>query len=98
MTSKENNKYLTTTIGRVKWFNTPKGCGIITITDGKYSGNDIFVHHSSINSESKQYKYLVGCEYVELDIFENTENSGKLYTKNIKGVKGSKLLCEYTME
>ena len=45
--------------GRVKWFNNKAGYGFITITDGFRLDTDIFVHHSIINVENQQYKYLV---------------------------------------
>ena len=55
-------------LGRVKWFNNKAGYGFITVTDGAQSGSDIFVHHSAINVENQQYKYLVQGEYVEFDM------------------------------
>ena len=48
-----------TLTGRVKWFNNKAGYGFITVTDGSRSGSDIFVHHSGINVENQQYKYLI---------------------------------------
>jgi CspA family cold shock protein len=55
-------------LGRVKWFNNKAGYGFITVTDGPKSGTDIFVHHSAINVENQQYKYLVQGEYVEFHL------------------------------
>jgi CspA family cold shock protein len=45
--------------GRVKWFNNSAGYGFITVTDGDKSGSDVFVHHSALEVESQQYKYLI---------------------------------------
>ena len=61
-------------IGCVKWFNNKEGYGFITIKEGNKSGTDIFVHHSSINVENQQYKYLVQGEYVEFKL-ATMENS-----------------------
>ena len=48
--------------GTVKWFNNQKGYGFIT----PESGNDVFVHHSAIQSEG--YKTLDEGQSVEFDI------------------------------
>ena len=48
--------------GKVKWFNNQKGYGFIT----PESGNDVFVHHSSIQGEG--YKTLEEGQEVEFEI------------------------------
>ena len=50
------------TQGKVKWFNDQKGFGFITGD----SGQDIFVHHSSILAEG--YRSLKEGEAVEFDL------------------------------
>ncbi len=48
--------------GSVKWFSDQKGYGFIT----PESGNDVFVHHSSIQGEG--YKSLAEGQQVEFEI------------------------------
>lgn len=48
--------------GKVKWFSDQKGYGFIT----PESGNDVFVHHSSIQGEG--YKTLAEGQAVEFQI------------------------------
>ena len=50
--------------GTVKWFNDSKGYGFITPEEG----NDVFVHHSSIQGEG--FKTLAEGEQVEFEITE----------------------------
>ena len=82
-------------IGRVKWFNNVSGYGFITVTDGKHSGTDVFVHHTSIIVNNSQYKYLVQGEYVSFSL-ANVVKDGKdaLNAVNIRGVGGGMLMCE----
>jgi cold shock CspA family protein len=82
-------------IGRVKWFNNVSGYGFITVTDGKHSGTDVFVHHTSIIVNNSQYKYLVQGEYVSFSL-ANVVKDGKdaLNAVNIRGVGGGILMCE----
>lgn len=81
------------TTGIVKWFNNKTGYGFITINSGPDNGKDIFVHHSSINVEKKQYKYLVQGEYVEFEIIP-VNNKHQHQSHNISGINGGKLMCE----
>ncbi len=48
--------------GTVKWFNDQKGYGFITPEEG----NDVFVHHSSIQGEG--FKTLSEGDNVEFEI------------------------------
>lgn len=50
--------------GTVKWFNDKKGYGFITPEEG----DDVFVHHSSIQGEG--FKSLSEGEQVEFEITE----------------------------
>lgn len=81
-------------VGRVKWFNNKTGYGFITITDGLRSGLDIFVHHSVINVENQQYKYLIQGEYVEFDLVKVESSKHEWQASNVSGINGGKLMCE----
>jgi CspA family cold shock protein len=81
--------------GRVKWFNNKAGYGFITVTDGPKSGSDIFVHHSSINVDHEQYKYLVQGEYIEFALNDtNCVANHDVQACDVSGIKGGKLMCE----
>jgi CspA family cold shock protein len=81
-------------LGRVKWFNNKAGYGFITVTNGAQSGSDIFVHHSAINIEQQQYKYLVQGEYVEFDMIKTESEKHEWQASHVSGIKGGKLMCE----
>jgi len=84
--------------GRVKWFNNKAGYGFITVTDGDKSGTDIFVHHSVINVENQQYKYLVQGEYVQFNIIPTGGGKHEFQASNVSGINSGKLMCETRLE
>ena len=53
--------------GTVKWFNSTKGYGFIT----RSNGQDVFVHFKAINSEG--YKKLDEGDQVEFEIEEGAK-------------------------
>lgn len=81
-------------LGRVKWFNNKAGYGFVTVTDGARSGTDVFVHHSAINVENQQYKYLVQGEYVEFDLIKVESDKHEWQASRVSGIRGGKLMCE----
>ena len=52
--------------GTVKWFDSRKGYGFITVEDGE----DVFVHYSAIQGDDEEYKNLNENDKVEFDITE----------------------------
>jgi CspA family cold shock protein len=84
--------------GRVKWFNNKAGYGFVTVTDGSRSGSDVFVHHSAVQVENQQYKYLVQGEYVEFELSSTPSGNHEFQATNVSGIKGGKLMCETRRE
>jgi CspA family cold shock protein len=84
--------------GRVKWFNNKAGYGFITVTRGTNVGSDVFVHHSGINVENQQYKYLVQGEYVDFVLDKTQTGSHEFQASQVIGVNGGKLMCETRRE
>ena len=56
--------------GRVKWFNDKKGFGFIEPEGG---GEDIFVHHSSINMDG--FRTLAEGEAVQFELIQGPKGS-----------------------
>ena len=66
--------------GRVKWFNSKKGYGFITLDDD--SQKDVFLHVSSL--EKSKFRVLKENQKIQ---FEIKEEKGKLKAINLKGKK-----------
>ena len=82
-------------IVRVKWFNNKSGYGFIThMNESDSKGNDIFVHHTSINSKQNLYKYLVQGEYVEFNVEKMANKDHENQATHITGILGGELMCE----
>jgi cold shock CspA family protein len=81
-------------IGRVKWFNNKAGYGFITVMNGANVGTDVFVHHSGINVENQQYRYLVQGEYVNFVLVKTDSDKHEYQASCVNGVNKGKLMCE----
>lgn len=79
-------------LGCVKWFNTKLGYGFITNLDTK--DEDVFVHHSSILSDSETFRYLIQGEYVQFTLSRTTSGPHATHAIQVTGVRGGKLLCD----
>ena len=86
------------TCGRVKWFNNRAGYGFITVSSGDQKGEDVFVHHSAIQVEKEQYRYLVQGEYVDFKLCEVNSETHKWQAGEVSGVAGGQLMCETRLE
>ena len=84
--------------GRVKWFNNRAGYGFITLTRGVGKGKDVFVHHTGIDVDKEQYKYLVQGEYVEFDSCKSSNDKHPYQACAIRGIDGGNLMCETRYE
>ena len=86
------------TQGRVKWFNNRAGYGFITVSSGEHKGDDVFVHHSVIQVDKEQYRYLVQGEYVDFKMCEINNSTHKWQAGDVCGVGGGQLMCETRLE
>jgi len=53
--------------GTVKWFDSRKGFGFITLADGS---KDVFVHYSEIQDDESGFKKIFEGDEVEFEISE----------------------------
>ena len=81
-------------IGNVKWYDSKKGYGFVTLVtpDLENTGTDVFVHYSNINVSDGNYKRLFPGEYIEFE--PGSGNDGRSVCLNVSGPFGGILLCE----
>ena len=70
----------TQNIGTVKWFNTEKGFGFIQIENGN---DEIFVHHSEVNSSGYGRVNLIEGQKVSFEIGRNEKGP---QAKNVSSI------------
>ena len=66
--------------------------------DGDKKNDDVFVHHSGVNVEKEQYKYLVQGEYVSFTMKQSDNQEHPFQAGDVTGVMGGKLMCETRTE
>jgi len=80
-------------IGNVKWYDSKKGYGFVTLlTPDLENKDDVFVHYSNINVSDGNYKRLFPGEYIEFEIGPGKD--GRSVCLNVSGPYGGLLLCE----
>ena len=93
-TSGDNTLLNARLTGRVKWFNNRAGFGFITVLTGEKTNEDVFVHHSGINVEDEQYKYLVQGEYISFLLRKSDNKEHPYQAGDVRGVLNGWLMCE----
>lgn len=87
-------------VGRVKWFNTKKGYGFLTIMNdsndnsGLSNNDDVFVHQSTLVLPENMFRYLVEGEYVEFNLQHHNEKNVTIAT-SVTGISGGPLMCQH---
>jgi len=85
-------------IGNVQWFDQKIGYGFLKIIspDSDYLGKEIFIHYSSIDSES-EYKKVFPGENVLLNIHDNGsggDEKKRYNSMNVTGLYGTPLMVD----
>lgn len=81
-------------IGYVKWFNSKKGYGFVTVVtpNNEHTGDDVFLHFSNINVMDDNYKRVFPGEYVETLV--GSDSDGRTVCTEVTGPHGGTLLTD----
>jgi cold shock CspA family protein len=86
-------------IGSVKFFDTKKGWGFITVLtqDLPQSNSEVFVHFSQLNVSEDGFKRLYPGEYVSFSLGKSTSGpkKGQDTCIDVSGVMGGPLLTDH---
>ena len=82
-------------VGTVKFFDTKKGWGFITVLTQELpqSNSEVFVHFSNLNVKEGGYNRLFPGEYVSFEIGKNTR--GQDTCIDVGGIMGGPLLTDH---
>lgn len=80
--------------GSVKWFNSKKGYGFITVIspESELVGTDIFAHFSNVHVVDNNYKRLFPGEYVSFNLGKNNDRDVCI---DVRGIYGGRLLADH---
>ena len=80
--------------GNVKWFNSKKGYGFVTVItpESDLVGTDVFAHYTNVNVSDNNYKRLFPGEYVSFNIGKNNDRDVCI---DIRGINGGRLLADH---
>ena len=67
--------------GIVKWFDSRKGFGFITLDDGS---KDVFVHYSSIKGSDDEYKRINEGDEVEFTVVDGEKGPQATNVKKVE--------------
>tara|TARA_B100001989_G_C24469751_1_gene428565 strand:- start:117 stop:527 length:411 start_codon:yes stop_codon:yes gene_type:complete len=79
--------------GQVKWYNATKAYGFITPLQGVKQ--DVFVHFHDLCPKNTDRPALCTGEYVQYELGDASDGTGRQKATNVTGIYGGPLLCDH---